>query len=169
MYTTQKTKRLEILETSLVKKNDKFDAQVACHFASVKAANGQPLNDKRGGAAVINRWEKQNDSLRTLNESIKKTEDAIDREKSKIANVSSFEIPEYLRPLIESGKIQQWRKHPRFFFVAGVEKARIAVQEDGTIGHRYVKKIPTKEQYAIFRDIFNFANRKQKEITKIEV
>lgn len=72
-----KTKRLEILEKSLIKKEFEFSRRLENHIQDVKRANGQPLNDKRNGRATLNRWDKQNESLRRLNDSIKKTKDAI--------------------------------------------------------------------------------------------
>ncbi|MCI6671865.1 MAG: hypothetical protein MSG77_04930 [Prevotella sp.] len=51
---------------------------------TVGSANGQPLNDKRYGRATISRWNKQNYALNNLQKEIKKTENAINREESKI-------------------------------------------------------------------------------------
>jgi hypothetical protein len=158
------TARLDILENSLKKKNGLFDDKLQAHFDSVAEANGQPLNDKRNGQRTLNKWEKQNDSLRALQSSIEKTQIAIEKEKEKIANVESFAVPECLKGFLQSGAIQQWRKYPRFFFVKGVEKARIVVTEDGTIACRYLKNIPNKEQYAIFRDVYNEAKLQESEI-----
>lgn len=155
---TEKTKLLEILTNSLLKKNSKFDMKLEEHFESVRKTNGQPLNDKRNGAATLAQWEKQNNSLQNLDVSIKKTEYAIEKEKRKIANVEAFEVPNCLKKMLVDGTIKQWRKHPRFFFVPLVDKARIVVREDGTIAHRYLKEIPTKEQHEIFRNVFNTAN-----------
>jgi len=149
------TKRLEILKSSLEKKQAKFDDKLEAHFKDVKRANGQPLNDKRDGHVTLKRWDKQNDSLNNTLASIEKTKNAIEKEQDKIEHVEAFNIPEYLQSFIDSGKIKQWRKHPRFFFVEGVDKARICVMENGKIGHRYLKSITSKEQYAIFRDVHN--------------
>lgn len=79
----------------------------------------------------------------------------IDRERRKIARVDEYEVPNILHKFLEDGTITQWRRHPRFFFVAGVEKARIVVQENGLLAARYVKDISSSEQYAIFRSVFN--------------
>lgn len=152
--------RLEVLKSSLAKKQELFDKKLQAHIDCVKEANGQPLNDKRNGAATLNKWEKQNDALRTLKRSIEKTEAAIEREESKIALVSLVELPVEIKQLLDSGKLTQWRKNPSFFFVAGVEQARIHLLDSGRIAHRYVSEIPNQEQYAIFRDIFNGLNRK---------
>lgn len=147
--------RLQILKSSLAKKEALFDNKLQAHIDTVKEANGQPLNDKRNGRATLNKWERQNDSLRTLKESIETTKRAIEREESKIALVESIELPEPIKQLIASGQIQQWRKHPTYFFVTGVDKARIHLLDDGKIACRYVSFIPNQEQYAIFRDVFN--------------
>jgi len=150
-----KTKRLDILASSLERKKSLFDCKLAEHFDTVKSANGQPLNDKRGGAATLANWDRQNDALRKLDESIKRTEAAIEREKQKISNVDGYDVPAHFRPLLADGTLIQWRKFPRFFFVRGVEKARISVRDDGSIAASYVAHIPNQDQYAIFRDVFN--------------
>jgi hypothetical protein len=147
--------RLEILKASLAKKEALFDTKLQSHIDCVKQANGQPLNDKRNGQATLGKWDKQNNSLRNLKQSIDKTKTAIEREEEKIAIASLVEIPGAIKALIESGQVIQWRKHPSFFFVNGVDRARIHLLEDGTIAHRYIREIPSQEQYAIFRDLFN--------------
>jgi hypothetical protein len=93
--------------------------------------------------------------LRNLKESIQKTKDAIEWEENKIASAESVNLPAYLENAIKEGLITQWRKFPRFFFVNGVKGGRIVLDEKaGTISHRYINKIP-KEEYPIFRDVFN--------------
>ena len=57
------TKRLEILEESLKKKQQLFDRRLQNHFDTVKQTNGQPLNDKRNGHATLDKWDRQNESL----------------------------------------------------------------------------------------------------------
>ena len=68
--------RLEILKNSLLKKEQQLEKRLDNHFADVKRANGQPLNDKRNGQATMNRWERQNEAIRNLKESIEKTKRA---------------------------------------------------------------------------------------------
>lgn len=153
----QKTSRLSILENSLAKKKAKEDAAFKTHFDSVKAANGQPLNDKRNGAATLKKWDKQSEAIRNAQADIEKTERAIEREKDKIANVSvaNDRLPKHVLGMVESGEINQWKRHPNTFFVPGVDKGRIAVDlKTGKITFRYVSEIP-KEQYAKFRDTAN--------------
>jgi len=136
------TKRLEILKASLEKKQNDFDARLSDHFDDVRSANGQPLNDKRGGYKTLNRWEKQNESLRDRQKGIEKTEMAIEREESKIAYCD--------------GTLIQWRKFPNTFFVAGVEKGRLGFNfEKKCAFHRFYKEIPTAEQKAKFKEIYN--------------
>lgn len=150
--------RLTALKNSLAKKEALFDEKIQAHFETVKQANGQPLNDKRNGRATMAKWDKQSDSLRAMEESIQKTKDAIEREERKIAMVDATKLPDYIEAAIKDGLIVQWRKFPRFFFVTGVEKGRIVLNEEtGKIDHRYVREIPT-EQYPIFRDVFNKLN-----------
>lgn len=157
------SKRLEILKASLAKKVARFDERLQNHFDTVAQANGQPLNDKRNGRATLNKWDKQNDGLRALQDSIQRTKDAIEREETKIVNVSLVELPAYLQQAIDDGLITQWRKHPRFFFVVGVNSARIVFDEEtGIIGHRYLNKV-SKDEYPIFRDVFNKLNRQCRE------
>jgi len=147
--------RLEILKNSLEKKQNDFDAKLKTHFDTVKLANGQPLNDKKNGQSTLNKWEKQNDALRNLDKSIEKTKSAIDREQRKISNVESVELPAEIQELIKSGVLVQWRKFPRFFFVAGVEKGRIVLTENGLVANKYYKDIECKEQRDKFRLVYN--------------
>ena len=46
------SKKLEILKNSLAKKEQELQRRFDVHFATVKQANGQPLNDKRNGQAT---------------------------------------------------------------------------------------------------------------------
>lgn len=148
------SKRLSILEASLAKKNAEFDQRLSDHMGDVRSANGQPLNDKRCGAATMKRWDKQSGALRTLNQSIEKTKEAIEREQNKIANVDATEIPDALRAMVAAGELVQWRKHPETFFVPGVDRGRIVwVQSEKILGVRYASEIP-KDQYPKFRDTF---------------
>lgn len=160
------TKRLEILKASLAKKEALFNDKLQNHFDTVKQANGQPLNDKRNGRATLNKWEKQSSALRNLELSIKKTKEAIDREEGKIINANSVDLPPYILEAIENGLITQWRKFPRFFFVKGVSGGRIVLDEKtGLIAHRYLNKV-SKDEYPLFRDVFNSLNRKARELKK---
>ncbi|HCJ3180325.1 TPA: hypothetical protein NRM86_001850 [Klebsiella pneumoniae] len=155
--------RLEILKSSLAKKEGLFNERLQHHFDTVKQANGQPLNDKRNGRATLNKWDKQSDALRNLENSIQRTKDAIEREEMKIALADSVDIPEFMRQAINDGRITQWRKHPRFFFVTGVKHGRIVFDETtGMIAHRYANKV-SKDEYPIFRDVFNSLNKQCRE------
>lgn len=157
------TARLEILKASLAKKEARFDVKIQEHFDTVAMANGQPLNDKRNGRATLNKWDKQSDALRTLQDSIQRTKDAIEREETKIANASLVATPAYIQQAIDEGLITQWRKFPRFFFVNGVSGGRIVLDEkSGAIAHRYLSKV-SKEEYPIFRDVFNKLNKQYRE------
>lgn len=150
--------RLDILEGSLIKKNEVLDRLFDTHFTDVKAANGQPLNDKRNGQATMNKWERQNDAIRSQKESIKKTEVAIEREKSKISGteIVKREFPNVIVNLIEDGALIQWRKHPRFLFIKGVDKARLVYNPDtGIISHRYSNQVTDEAQRKILIDTWN--------------
>ena len=155
------TKRLEILQQALVKKEERFDSKLSEHFSAVRAVNGQPLNDKRNGSATLNKWERQNDALRNLKSGIEITKAAIEREENKIHRVESANnmIPVEILNLVESGELVQWRKHPTFFFVDGVDKARIHWDIDKkVVGHRYFNLVTEKEQRSKFVKIYNALN-----------
>ena len=92
------SRRMEILQQSLAKKQAAFDKRLQNHFDDVLSANGQPLNDKRNGQATLNRWERQNDGLRTADKEIEKTQRAIEREQAAIDRVNNADIPEFLKP-----------------------------------------------------------------------
>lgn len=162
------SRRLEILKASLAKKQALFGQRLQQHFDTVKEANGQPLNDKRNGRATLNKWDKQSEGLRNIENSIQRTKDAIEREEMKIALADSVTIPMYMQEAIDAGLITQWRKHPRFFFVNGVKHGRIVLNEEiGTIGYRYLNKV-SKEEYPTFRDVFNKLNQQSREYIKAE-
>lgn len=149
-------KRLEILKGSLAKKNKRLDEAFSTHFADVKSANGQPLNDKRNGQQTLDRWDRQNDKIRMIKTEIEKTERAIEREKSKIDGCenSMIGMPSQIVNLVNSGVLIQWRKHPNTFFVEGVDKARIQFK-DGKLLRKFTSSIEGEGQFRKFRDIFN--------------
>lgn len=151
------TKRLNILENSLVKKEAILDDRFERHFTSVKQANGQPLNDKRNGQATLNQWDRQSEAIRNQKGNIAKTEQAIEKEKGKIANVEWAKgiLPSEILEMIETGQLIQWRKHPCIFFVKGVDKARIIWDEEKKIvSNRYVRAVNDKEQLILFANAF---------------
>jgi len=156
---TTMTKRLEILKNSLAKKEQELEQKFDNHFASVKQANGQPLNDKRNGQSTLNKWERQSDGIRSQNESIEKTKSAIELEEGKIQNVEFMNenvIPSEILELVESGVLSQWRRHPNTFFLAGVDKARMVWDSKrGVIAHRYAHLITDADQRKDFARIYN--------------
>ena len=154
----EKTKRLITLETSLKKKKKQFDHKLQNHIDIVKQANGQPLNDKRNGQATLNKWDRQNDSLRNLQESIDKTERAIEVEKGKIIDCEAVKdiLPDAILEMIANGTLKQWRKHPNTFFVNGVDKARIVWDnKKKVVAHKYSKQITDKDQWKLFVKTYN--------------
>lgn len=150
--------RLAVLESSLTKKQAAFDAKLSAHFGDVASANGQPLNDKRCGAATMARWDKQNESLRRLDEGIDRTKHAIERELSALSRVAvvADTLPPAVAARLADGTLTQWRKHPTTFFVAGVDKARIVLLDGAKqLAHRYVSSITDAEQHRVFARAFN--------------
>jgi len=150
--------RLEILRASLLKKEAIFNGKISAHFATVKEANGQPLNDKRNGATTLAKWERQNDSIRKAQAEIEKTKTAIEVELRKISNVESAKdtLPKEILDLVESGELIQWRKFPNIFFVKDVEKGRISWdKKKQNVAHSYVKDIPNQEQRSKFVKVYN--------------
>lgn len=154
-----KTKRLEILENSLVKKQAELKRRVKEHYEDVRSANGQPLNDKRNGRRTMDRWDEQMHMIMKTEDSIEKTKRAIDREKTKIARVECFDVPPAIQELLDTGVLIQWRRHPNRFFVKGVENGRI-VYEDGKILVAHHKEIPNQEQYTIFLNVAKELSKK---------
>lgn len=154
--------RLKILKNSLANKKEQFASRLDNHFATVREANGQPLNDKRNGASTLRKWGKQNDVLRTIDAKIKLTENAIEREESKIAGVAvaNNSMPREILDLVANGILTQWRKHPNTFFVEGVDKARIVWDDKKKIvAHRYVSEIidadARKKFSAVYNNLYN--------------
>lgn len=150
--------RLDILKSSLKKKEERFNAKLEEHFKDVMQANGQPLNDKRCGQSTICRWNKQNNALNSLQEEIEKTKNAISREEDKIKGVehTTSLLPVEILSLIEDGTLVQWRKYPHIFFVEGVDKARIIWDfKKKQIAHKFTSSIQDTEQYKEFARVFN--------------
>lgn len=119
--------RIEILKASLQKKEEMFNARLSKHFADVKQANGQPLNDKKCGVTTMRRWDKQNVALENIQKEIEKTKRAIEREENKANGIKrvSLLLPDEIVSLINNGTLRQWGKYPHIFFVEGVDKARL--------------------------------------------
>lgn len=145
--------RLEILQQSLEKKQKAIDEKFDRHFADVRQANGQPLNDKRNGRATLNRWEKQSDSIRNAEKELEKTRAALEREQYKVSGVEHINkmLPKQILDLVNSGVLNQWRKHPNMFFVNGVDKARIIWDlKKKELTYKYLGAITDKDQYRLF-------------------
>lgn len=150
--------RLGILEASLQKKREKLKAMETAHYADVAQANGQPLNDKRGGHAVMRRWDRQCSAMTKQLGEIQKTLDAIDYEKALIVDCAKTKetLPEAIVQAMSNGTIVQWRKYPNRFFVPGVDKARIIWdQKAQRLSCSHVASLPDNEQYTAFRDVYN--------------
>ena len=150
-----KTKRLEILQNSLLKKEAILDQKFDNHFADVKRGNGQPMNDKRNGQATLSRWESQNDSIRNQKKEIEKTKAAIEFEQGKILDCQSVlkDLPKPFLDAVESGEITQWRKFPNRFFVKDGGRGRI-IWEKNKVLCSYVPDAGTPERVA-FAACFN--------------
>jgi hypothetical protein len=102
--------RLSVLKASLVKKEKLRDTKINTHFETIKKTNGQPLNDKRDGHKTLAKWDKQNDAIRSINESIERTKAAILREESAVNRVASVDLPDCIQRAITDKRITQWRK-----------------------------------------------------------
>lgn len=150
--------RLDILKASLEKKQAKFNEKLNEHFTDVKSTNGQPLNDKRNGAATMNRWNRQNDVLSNIKKEIEKTEHAIEREESKIRALeySKNAMPIEMQKLIDDGILKQWGKWPHIMFVNGVDKARIIWDDKKkVVMHKFANTLTEKEQRKKFAQVYN--------------
>lgn len=156
---TAPTKNLAILKASLEKKTAKFDAKLQDHFDTVASANGQPLNDKGAkGRATLAQWDRQNDTLHTLNAGIELTAAAIERETHTIDHVARVRamLPTPIIAMLDAGTLTQWRKYPHILFVAGVDLARIKYDTNTKqLTASHFSGIKDKAMYAIFRDAFN--------------
>lgn len=150
--------RLDILKASLEKKQAKFNKKLDEHFADVRSANGQPLNDKRNGAATMRRWDKQNDSLSNIQKEIEKTKSAIENEKGKLIDIAGNKsrMPKEITDLIDNGTLRQWGKYPHIMFVDGVDKARIIWDDKKkVVMHKFVNTLTDKEQRKKFAQVYN--------------
>lgn len=153
--------RLDILRLSLEKKQAEFDRKLAEHFGTVAQSNGQPLNDKRNGSSTLAKWDRQNNGLRRLSDGIEATKAAIEREEALMKYAASIasDLPAPISERMATGLLSQWRRHPRTFFVVGVEKARIVLLNDGRVAHRYASAITDPDQRRIFARTYNELSR----------
>lgn len=150
-------KRLEILKSSLEKKEADFNAKLSVHMEDVRGAQGEPMAGHRGGERVLRRWDKQHKALKSLNESIEKTKLAIEREEYKIAGVAYAEerLPPLFLRLRDEGVLNQWQKHPNIFFVDGIDKARIGWDEKKkTAYHKFYRAIECPDQREKFKKVW---------------
>lgn len=150
--------RLDILKSSLEKKQAKFDKKLDEHFADVRSANGQPLNDKRNGASTMRRWDRQNDALSNLQKEIEKTKSAIEREEGKLIDIAGNKsrMPKEITDLIDNGTLKQWGKYPHIMFVDGVDKARIIWDDKKKqVLHKFANTLTDKEQRKKFAQVYN--------------
>ena len=149
--------REEILKASLAKKQDRLNNMIQGHFDDVKAANGQPLNDKRNGAATFRRWNKQSGSISNQLAEVEKTKAALGREEWKNDNCQATlaVMPDFIKELVADGILKQWRKYPNMFFVDGIQRGRIIYDmKKGQILHRYYSEVPEADKLR-FADVFN--------------
>lgn len=151
-------KRLDILKSSLEKKQEKFNKKLNEHFSDVRSANGQPLNDKRNGASTMRRWDKQNEALSKMQKEIEKTKFAIEHEQSRLRNVADNKsrMPKEITDLIDNGTLKQWSKYPHIMFVEGVDKARIIWDDKKKqVLHKFANTLTDKEQRKKFAQVYN--------------
>lgn len=150
--------RLEILKSSLEKKQMKFNKKLDEHFSDVRSANGQPLNDKKNGASTMRRWDKQDDALSKLQKEIEKTKSAIEYEEGKLVGIAGNKsrMPKAITDLIDNGTLKQWGKYPHIMFVDGVEKARIIWDnKKKQVLHKFTNTLTDKEQRKRFAQVYN--------------
>lgn len=155
---TPSSNRLKVLEQSLAKKEAELERRFDDMFADRRRANGQPINDKRNGAATFKRWEKKDDAIRKQQAEIEKTKNAIEREKGLIkgADRAKTGLPSPLATALSNGNVTQWRKYPNTFFVKGVEKARIVWDEKKQeLSYKYLSSITDPEQRKLFAKTYN--------------
>ena len=159
--TTAKTTRTDVLKASLEKKEAKLNDLFENQFSHWKKTNGQPMNDKKSGASHFKKSDKNDDAIRNQLAEIEKTKKAIEKEAVKVEQSERVKnsLPSSIVELLDSGKITQWRKFPDTFFVKGVDKGRLQYK-NGVLSNRYYKDIPTQEQKAIFKDLYNTLNGK---------
>jgi len=163
----QPTKRLEILNNSLTKKQKIFNDLFITYTEEVKKAQGEPLRGHRRGNKILNTWEKTAQRLTIKLKEIKKTQRAIDREtyKGKKKEKALIKHQPHIKKMIEDGILSVWRKHERIAFVVGVDRARIYFEEVDSVyyleGHKFYNQIECQEQKEKFKTIYNDIRAKE--------
>ena len=106
----------------------------------------------------MNRWERQNDTLRNLDKEIERTKEAIRDEECKqryMADVKAG-MPKAITDLINDGTLRQWGKYPNILFVDGVDKARIIWDgKKRKVLHKFANAITDPEQRKKFAGVYN--------------
>lgn len=184
------TYQLERAKQKLRRLEGELDQAVDQVFSHQKLTNGQPMNDKRGGASwqsIQNNLETRSSNLRQQVAAQKERVDYLERQADWLArgydrrgqglrltvenipnirreidlaqkgesNFSTATIQKYKRELnrleaekealdqtplspasqslIESGRLNQWQKHPNIYFVKGLRKVALELGEDGNL------------------------------------
>lgn len=163
----EQTKRLEILNNSLTKKQKIFNDLFIAHTEEVKKAQGEPLRGHRRGNKILKTWEKTAQRLTIKLKEIKKTQRAIDREKykGKKKEKALMKHQPHIKKMIEDGILSVWRKHERIAFVVGVDRARIYFEEIDSVyyieKHKFYNEIECPEQKEKFKNIYNDIRAKE--------
>jgi hypothetical protein len=163
--TTPRT-REQVLVDSLARKQQQFDNRFAVHFDEATARQGQPWHDNAKDRSARKRLDRQDAALHTLKESIQKTEDALARERRKVAAVerTAAILPAAILEALESGTLSQWRRHPTTFFVHGVERARLVWDVDRQqLTTRYLGELKEETARARFLEVARALDRAIKE------
>ncbi len=159
--------RLEILQNSLINKKANLDVFFEDLYSHQRLTNGQPMNDKRNGGTWFKRHDQLNNKIANQFKEIEKTENAIEREQSKIDNYSDIEkdLPQPILDLIQSGTLVQWKRYPNTFFIQGLDTVRLVYDKKvmktkikETLFNRYqneFKKNCSREQWLKFVKIWN--------------
>lgn len=159
--------RLDILKSSLEKKEAKFREKLDAHISDVNRADGQPVNDKRNGRTTLSRWERQNASLRAMDEDIERTKEAIGDEENKQKVITRVKdgMPKIITDLIEDGTLKQWGKYPNIMFVEGVDKARIIWDaKKQKVMHKFYSSVTDPEQRRKFAGVYNLLHHEINEL-----
>lgn len=123
--------RLKQAKASLEREKARVGEQIEKAIDYQRQTNGQPMNDKRGGASFFKRQRQIDDQISRGLDNIAKKEERVERLEGIKAMNESITLTEGAKELIASNQIKQWQKQPNIYFIKGEQKLALVLSEEG--------------------------------------